>query len=224
MKNVLFCSYREWANQIYKTINKEYKSHINIENVNTQEELLKKLKQNSFDLLFFLGWSEIIEEDIVNNNFCICLHPSLLPLYRGGSPIQNQIINGEEISGVSLFKMDENIDTGPIIYQEKINIKDIDLEDIFKLITNSGIKGVDFILKKLINNEEIPLQPQDDNNATFFKRRNEKMSEILIEDFLKLSSKELHNKIRCLQDPYPNAFIRCKDGSILYLKKSSYSD
>ena len=50
------------------------------------------------------------------------------------------------------------------------------------------------------------------------------MSEILIEDFLKLSSKELHNKIRCLQDPYPNAFIRCKDGSILYLKKSSYSD
>ena len=120
--------------------------------------------------------------------------------------------------------MDKNIDTGPIIYQEKINIKDIDLEDIFKLITNSGIKGVDFILKKLINNEEIPLQPQDDNNATFFKRRNEKMSEILIEDFLKLSSKELHNKIRCLQDPYPNAFISCKDVSILYLKKSSYSD
>ena len=120
--------------------------------------------------------------------------------------------------------MDKNIDTGPLIYQEEINIKDIDLEDIFKLITNSGIKGVDFILKKLINNEEIPLKTQDDSKATYFKRRNEKMSEILIEDFVKLSSKELHDKIRCLQDPYPNAFIRCRDGTILYLKKSSYSD
>ena len=49
------------------------------------------------------------------------------------------------------------------------------------------------------------------------------MSEIKIEDFNNLTSKEIHNKIRCLQDPYPNAFIKCKDGSILYIKKSHYS-
>ena len=47
------------------------------------------------------------------------------------------------------------------------------------------------------------------------KEELEEMSEIKIEDFSEFSSKDLHNKIRCLQDPYPNAFIRCKDGSIL---------
>ena len=54
-------------------------------------------------------------------------------------------------------------------------------------------------------------------------KHTEKMSEITVEDFKNLTSQEIHNKIRCLQDPYPNAFIKCKDGSVLFLKKSNYS-
>ena len=183
---------------------------------------MTNIKKENFDLIFFLGWSEIISASIVNNNFCICLHPSLLPKYRGGSPIQNQIINGEEESGISFFKMDENIDTGPTIYKEKFNIKDVDLDEVFNSIVKSGVNGLDFILKKLVSDDEIPLVKQQENEATFYKRRTEEMSEIQLEDFNKFTSKELHNKIRCLQDPYPNAFIRCKDGSVLYLKKSDY--
>ena len=144
-------------------------------------------------------------------------------MYRGGSPLQNQIINGETESGISLFKMDENIDKGPIIYQEKFSIEDVDLDEVFNSIIKYGKKGINFILDKLIRNQEIPLEKQNEDDASYFKRRTEEMSEIKIEDFSEFSSKDLHNKIRCLQDPYPNAFIRCKDGSILYLKKSNYS-
>lgn len=222
MKKVLFCSYREWASQIIKSVEKNYKKSIEFSKASTKDELLTNIKKENFDLIFFLGWSEIISASIVNNNFCICLHPSLLPKYRGGSPIQNQIINGEEESGISFFKMDENIDTGPTIYQEKFNIKDIDLDEVFNSIVKSGVNGLDFILKKLVSDDEIPLVKQQENEATFYKRRTEEMSEIQLEDFNKFTSKELHNKIRCLQDPYPNAFIRCKDGSVLYLKKSDY--
>ena len=222
MKKVLFCSYREWASQIIKSVEKNYKKSIEFSKASTKDELLTNIKKENFDLIFFLGWSEIISASIVNNNFCICLHPSLLPKYRGGSPIQNQIINGEEESGISFFKMDENIDTGPTIYKEKFNIKDVDLDEVFNSIVKSGVNGLDFILKKLVSDDEIPLVKQQENEATFYKRRTEEMSEIQLEDFNKFTSKELHNKIRCLQDPYPNAFIRCKDGSVLYLKKSDY--
>ena len=48
------------------------------------------------------------------------------------------------------------------------------------------------------------------------------MSEIYVEDFSHYSSKQLYDKIRSLQDPYPNAFIRCKDDTILYLTHARY--
>lgn len=223
MKKVLFCSYREWAAKIVNSIESDNIEGITITKVSTKKDLMKSIEKEKFDLIFFLGWSEIIEKNIVDNNFCICLHPSLLPMYRGGSPLQNQIINGETESGISLFKMDENIDKGPIIYQEKFSIEDIDLDEVFNSIIKYGKIGINFILDKLIRNQEIPLEKQNENDASYFKRRTEEMSEIEMKDFSEFTSKELHNKIRCLQDPYPNAFIKCKDGSILYLKKSDYS-
>jgi len=223
MKKVLFCSYREWAEKIVKSIELDRIEGVEITKVSTKKDLMKNIEREKFDLIFFLGWSEIVEKNIVDNNFCICLHPSLLPMYRGGSPLQNQIINGETESGISLFKMDENIDKGPIIYQEKFSIEDVDLDEIFNSIIKYGKIGINFILDKLIRNQEIPLEEQNEDETSYFKRRTEEMSEIKIEDFSEFTSKDLHNKIRCLQDPYPNAFIKCKDGSILYLKKSNYS-
>ena len=46
------------------------------------------------------------------------------------------------------------------------------------------------------------------------------MSEITIEDIKNYTALELHNKVRCLQDPYPNAFIKCKDGTVLYITRT----
>ena len=57
------------------------------------------------DMILWYGWSWIISEKIIENYFCVMLHPSPLPKYRGGSPIQNQIIRGEKYSKVTLFKM-----------------------------------------------------------------------------------------------------------------------
>lgn len=223
MKNVLICFYRDWANNIVKNITSNFSNEINLTLATDQNQFLDSINTKKYDIIFFLGWSEIIEKKIVDNNFCICLHPSLLPRYRGGSPIQNQIINGETISGVTLFKMDENIDTGPILFQEEFNLEDIDLDEIFELIIEKGTKGCFSILENLINNVELPLTKQNEEDSSYYKRRSEKMSEITVEDFKNLTSQEIHNKIRCLQDPYPNAFIKCKDGSVLFLKKSNYS-
>jgi methionyl-tRNA formyltransferase len=57
---------------------------------------------------------------------CINVHPSLLPKYRGPSPIQSAILNGDKISGITIIKMDEEIDHGPILYQESLELSDSD--------------------------------------------------------------------------------------------------
>lgn len=57
---------------------------------------------------------------------CINIHPSLLPKYRGASPIQAVILNGDQVSGISIIKMDELVDHGSIIYQERLELSNSD--------------------------------------------------------------------------------------------------
>ena len=70
------------------------------------------------------------------------------------------------------------------------------------------------------NFSTLELTPQDNFEATYFKRRTPDQSEITIEDLKNLKAEDLYNKIRALQDPYPNAFIKCKNGTKLYLTKT----
>jgi methionyl-tRNA formyltransferase len=220
MKKILLCSYRDWSNKICDKLEYHFKDYDNliIIKCNTQEKFLSIIKDNKFDYIFFLGWSDIIDKDIVDNNFCICLHPSMLPKYRGGSPLQHQIINGEENIGVTLFKMDQHLDKGDILFQEAIFVfKDYDLSDIYDNITCSGLKGVKWIVECLYEDIKIKLLPQDDSKKTYYKRRTPEMSEIKLEDFKNLTATDIHNKVRCLQDPYPNAYIVCKNNTYLYI-------
>ena len=68
------------------------------------------------------------------------------------------------------------------------------------------------------------LQKQDHKQATNCKRRKKEDSEITIEEINNSTAQHLHNKIRMLTDPYPNAYIKCKDGSILFLTSSKYEN
>jgi len=170
------------------------------------------------DLILWYGWSKIIPNEILNKYYSVMLHPSPLPLYRGGSPIQNQIINGETVSAVTLFKMDEGIDTGDIIYQKPFDL-DGDLEDILARIIDVGLSLTYEMLKNFPN---LNLTKQDNLNSSFFKRRNPSQSEITLQELSGSNAKNIYNKIRALQDPYPNAFLRFSDGSKLFLTKSHY--
>ena len=172
------------------------------------------------DLLFFIGWSNIIPSDIIKKYKCICLHPSPLPKYRGGSPIQNQIINGEIDSAVTFFIMDEGIDTGDILYQPYLSLED-KLDNIFKDIELIGIEYINKIINDYSINNVVTYK-QDNLNSSFCKRRKESDSEIKIEEILNNEPVYLYNKIRSLNDPYPNAFIKCKNGKKLFLIESKY--
>jgi methionyl-tRNA formyltransferase len=218
MNKILICGYRDWSYNVFKKI--EYlcdgqKEIIYVDDKDLLEQIIGETKP---EIIFFVGWSWIIKENIIDKYKCICLHPSPLPKYRGGSPTQHQIINGEKESAVTLFEMDEGIDTGDILFQKSFSL-DGELNDILKKITDVGIEGIMTIIDG--NYEVIK---QDNKKATFYKRRKPEMSEINIEDFKNYSARDLYNKIRALQHPYPNAFITCKDNTKLYLINSKIGD
>lgn len=226
-----YFGYRSWAEDILKdlkesgfdidsfTIPKNEYSFIEELNTNIRKSIeITNGDFSKYRALFFYGWSWIVPENIVNNNETVCLHPSPLPKYRGGSPIQHQIINGEKVSAVTLFKMDSGIDTGPIYYRKPFSLEG-SLNDIFERISKIGSN----LTKKLIHDFETGkthLTPQKEDEATFFKRRRPSESELTPDMLRKMTSKEIYDFIRALEDPYPNAYIVGKDGGKVFLKKA----
>ena len=73
-------------------------------------------------IIILLGWSWILKKEVVNNFYVIGIHPSDLPNYAGGSPIQNQIINGLSSSKCTLFKISKYVDKGPILGKTNLNL------------------------------------------------------------------------------------------------------
>ena len=108
----------------------------------------------------------------------------------------------------------KRIDEGDIILQEKISFEG-HLDEVFERIIKIGTK-----LTKEMLNGKLDAKPQDDSRATFYPRRKPVESEITIEDLKGKTSEELYDFIRALEDPYPNAFIRTKDGKKLLIKRA----
>lgn len=143
------------------------------------------------------------------------LHGSLLPKYRGAAPINWAIINGETESGVTTFKLKHEIDTGSVLFQEKVNISETttagDLHDELMKV------GAELILKtvKAIENKNYELKVQDDSVAVHAPK--------IFKDTCKINWNknviEIYNLIRGLS-PYPGAFTEYKDaqGNLLSIK------
>jgi methionyl-tRNA formyltransferase len=210
---IVYYGYRDWSLDIFNEINVEKKYLVTHEDYDFIDSI-------NPDLVLFVGWSKIIPESIINNHKCVCLHPSTLPKYRGGSPIQNQIIDGVIDSSVTLFLMDKGIDTGDILYQSILSL-DGELDDIFDRIKKAGVDGINYIIENYSNFDKIRIK-QDDSKSTFYKRRKSVDSEITLDEILNNEPYYLYNKIRSLTDPYPNAYIKCKDGKKLFITKSKY--
>jgi methionyl-tRNA formyltransferase len=215
---ILCVGYREWALNIYNQLAKNYKDG-DIFIIDSYDGYSDSFVKNyNPDFIFFYGWSWIISKEIIGKYNCIMLHPSALPKYRGGSPIQNQIIRGESDSAITLFLMNEKMDSGPIVFQESMSLSGT-INDIFHRIEELGYKGT---IKFLDNPTDGVIQIEQ--NATYFERRTEEQSEITLKELKEQSSEYIYNKIRMLQDPYPNAYLKSNDGKKILFKSVEIED
>ncbi|MDB4373287.1 formyltransferase family protein [bacterium] len=217
---VIFCGYRSWALNIIEEI-KRHKKISSCEIISSKKEydiLFNKIVTNS-DLVVFLGWSWIIPREITNKHLCVGVHPSDLPNYRGGSPIQHQIMNGVIESKISLMTISEKLDSGDIWLKHDLDLGGDNIEVVFKNLEKSSIKLFNTFFELYPN---ICPMKQDLTKGSYFKRRAPEESRIKIDDFQNKPLKEIYNKIRCLTDPYPNTYVEDLAGNRLYFKEVKY--
>lgn len=218
-----FVYYRDWAIRVLEDLEliiNPLSSVVDIKSLYfTNQRDLDSINPIDFDLIFFIGWSSKISSKFHDHTKCIVLHPSNLPKYRGGSPIQNQIIDGVINTKISFFLMNSEIDKGDIIYQLPLSLEG-NLSDIFDRIIRITPSVILSIILQYYYSGTIYVIVQNEQEASYFPRRKPRMSELKLNDFQELTALEIYNKIRALQDPYPNAYIKCKDNTILYITES----
>ncbi len=181
------------------------------------EENIQILKEKSLDVLFVIGWSQLVKKEIldITSMGCIGVHPTKLPEGRGRAPIPWTLIKGLEKSAVTIFFLDEGADSGNIILQKDlyISIHD-DAKSLYKKVLDIHIELINEVLLKILN-DNVKSQPQDNTQATYWKKR--KPEDGIIEWSKKTI--ELYNWIRALTHPYPGAFT-FYNGKRIYIWKA----
>ena len=210
--NIACFGYRSWAKNIYLKLQSQSEITCLVFN-KLNNQTYKTLKAFKPKFVLFYGWSSFIPNEITNDFDCLMLHPSNLPQFRGGSPIQNQIIRGINKTKISIFLINNKIDQGDILLKDDLNLEGY-IDEIFKRIEQIGFEMTIRIL-----NGNYKRRKQSKQNITIFKRRKPKESEITLKELKEKDSKYLYNKIRMLSDPYPNAYIVTSDQKKLIIKK-----
>ena len=169
------------------------------------------------DLGVCAAFGMIIPKEVLNRfkYGILNIHPSLLPKYRGASPIQTAIANGDIVTGVTIIKMDEKMDHGPILtdFEEEILA-----DDTFETLRIRLFERSCDVLLNLIPNyvkNKVALKPQDDKLATFCKIVNKQDGFVNLE---KDNSKLIEAKLRAFS-PWPGIWTNLKNGKRLKILK-----
>lgn len=194
-----------------------------------QPEDLKDFTEDlsKFEVAVVAQYGKIIPTKVLNmpQKGMINVHASLLPKYRGASPIQTAILNGETITGVSIMKMDEKMDTGPILSQNELTINPNEIYS--ELESKLADLAVPLLLQSLplyLLNQLQP-QPQDDSKATYTKILKRQDGQI---DF-NHTAEQIYNQWRAFF-PWPGTFWETEINSqltkikLLKLQKTDLSD
>ena len=134
------------------------------------ESFLKKISE--YNLFIVASYGKIIPKEILKKPKykTLNIHPSLLPKYRGPSPLQTQILNGDKEVGVSIIEIDEEIDHGPIIIQKKIILDDyLGFSELEEKLGKAGAELLAETLPLWIK-DKIEAIPQNHAEATFTKK------------------------------------------------------
>ena len=124
------------------------------------------------DVILVAAYGRFLPPDVLDlpPHGCLNLHPSLLPRYRGPSPVVTTILDGEAVTGVTLMQLDEGMDTGPILARQEYPLNgDETAADLTKALFRTGAELLLDNLEALAAGK-LPAQPQDDSRATVTRK------------------------------------------------------
>ena len=164
--------------------------------LSSDTEAIGWIRNDLPDLILVIDFGHMIKEPILNMTQlgCINIHPSMLPAYRGSAPVQRAIMDGLKETGVTIFRLDEGMDTGPILTQTAVPISDED--DTGSLILKTCRAGCEKLIEYLLDTpaERWRFTPQGKEGATTAPKIDKSEGKIEWEQ----SSLNIFNKIRAL--------------------------
>lgn len=193
---------------------------LKIDNIN-DAEVTAALKEHKIDWLFIIGWSQIAKKEVLETPTygCVGMHPTLLPKGRGRAAIPWAIIKGLDKTGVTMFRLDEGVDTGDIIGQGIIDIK----ENTTATLLYDQVNDMHISLMKRywadITSGAVQLTKQDHSSATEWPGRKPEDGAITDD----MTAEEAERLIRAVTHPYPGAFY-IKDGQKMIIWSAEIAD
>lgn len=183
------------------------KHNVNFFQPNKIENLKSEILKLKPDIIIVAAYAQIMPKSILEipKYGCINIHASLLPRYRGASPIQAAIMNGDGESGITIMRMEKKVDTGPILTQMSIKILPDDTSgSLYKKLSELG---AEILIPSLVGytKGEIKPIPQDEQKASYAGLIKKKDGRI---DWNK-SAEEIERFVRAM-NPWPGAFASLK--------------
>ncbi|NQV18079.1 MAG: methionyl-tRNA formyltransferase [Armatimonadetes bacterium] len=167
------------------------------EDVN-DSEVINYLNDIKPDIIIAVAYGGFLKKEIrkLPGFGCINLHPSLLPKYRGSSPISYALFNDEKVTGNTVIKIVAKMDAGPILFQREVKIKENECyTELYKRLSKEGAEDILQVLERF-EKGEIKQKKQDENKATLTQKI---MKEDLIIDWHN-PAKSIHSKVRGLAE------------------------
>jgi len=181
------------------------------------EDFQSKIKSFRADLFVVIAYGQILPSVLLKmpKIFCVNVHGSLLPKYRGAAPVNWAVINGDKETGFTIMKMSPKMDAGEIIIQEKLNIGDDETSESLRArMAKSSAKR----LCRTINDigaGKFNLKPQNEAEVTMAAKLTKELGKI---DWDK-SAAEIHNLVRGLL-PWPAAYTSIQSKTLKILQTS----
>lgn len=176
---------------------------------------VERLKELEIDYIVVVAFGQLIGKELLEayEDRIINLHPSILPAYRGASPMQFSLLNGDDVTAVTTMLIEKGMDSGDILIQEEVPIEERD--DYTSLEEKLSEIGAEKIRETILNFDEIykNRQKQDDSKATFCTKITKDMGRI---DWNQ-SSSEIINKIKAFVE-YPVAFFTYEGANVKIYK------
>ena len=171
------------------------KHHIPIHLVHRGKDLLPIIEQYQPDLGVLSAFGKLVPDEAINAIPCgiINIHPSLLPKYRGTTPIESPLLNGDSETGVSVMRLVKEMDAGPILAQATVKITpETTKQSLYDELSTLGAKLISDVLDGVLA-KNAPETLQDDSEATFTAKLDKSMSEL---KFAEKGARQLVNEVR----------------------------
>jgi len=193
---------------------KEYNNDTRLHRISRFSEIdIKTIENSAPDLILVASFGLILPESILRipTYGVINIHPSLLPKYRGPSPISTAIIEGQKFTGVTIMKMVNELDAGPIIEQEKIEIDyNLNSNELGIELFTIGAQKLNLLFPKFVENE-ITEHTQNNSEATYTKIIKKTDGHINLQDTVE----EIYRKYRAYNH-WPGIFSYWNNKRIIF--------